>query len=145
MSELQNQILSKLIYCDQDIRTDIIPYLLSYEFDESNQIIFDAIVELHNQDLPKSDLSEIDQVTIYWLIKNKGQMNDGLREHLAFLNTVGLDYTNIYACVGALLDGRYKDKLERIVKDGLEEIKTGSDVQECPKPSFKGTNHIEIH
>jgi len=130
MNELQEQILSKLIYCYRDIRTDIIPYLLSYEFYESNQIIFDAIVELHNQDLPNSDLAEVDQVTIYWLIKNKGQMDEDLRLHLSKLNTIGLDYTNIYACVGALLDGRYKDKLERIVKDGLKEIQTGSDVQD---------------
>jgi len=130
MNELQEKILSILMWCGRDIRIDIIPELLSYEFDENNQIIFDAIVELHKQNLPKSGLDQIDQTTIFYLIKSKGHMNDDLMQHLAMLNTVGLDYTNIFSLVGILHSERNKENLVRILKKGGEEIETGSDLRD---------------
>ena len=66
MRNIQNEILAKLIHCDRNIRIDVLPYLTDYEFEKDNQIIFDAIVELHDKDAPKTGIeNDIDQVVLY--------------------------------------------------------------------------------
>lgn len=148
MRNIENEILAKLIHCDRNIRIDIIPYLADYEFAEDNQIIFDAIVDLHNKDAPKTGVeNDVDQVILYHYLKNKGKMNDNLGLHLGQLNTIGLDYTNIFNMIGVLLDGRYKTHLRETVTKGLKEIETGadaSDIEEVKHGLISDLNQITI-
>jgi len=114
MRDLQEIILSKLIHCDSDTRKDIIPYLLEYPFEKYNKIVFDGIVGLHDQGVDR-----IDQTTIYYYLENKQKLDLDFVKHLGLLNTQGLDYTDLFSCVGSLLDGHYKKKLTNTISKSL--------------------------